>query len=78
MALSSWDGEPEERAQAYNALGYAYFQQEKYEKVRLYTASPKAHVLFFVLDNNGSQDGGGGGSLLLPSHRLCQYATWHW
>eukprot|EP00242_Pyramimonas_sp_CCMP2087_P015827 CAMPEP_0198210730 /NCGR_PEP_ID=MMETSP1445-20131203/22095_1 /TAXON_ID=36898 /ORGANISM="Pyramimonas sp., Strain CCMP2087" /LENGTH=265 /DNA_ID=CAMNT_0043884871 /DNA_START=114 /DNA_END=911 /DNA_ORIENTATION=+ len=32
MALSSWDGEPEEKAQAYNALGYAYFQQEKYEK----------------------------------------------
>eukprot|EP00976_Prorocentrum_cordatum_P065229 1177822-Prorocentrum_minimum.AAC.1 len=32
MALQTWDGEPEEKAQAYNALGYAYFQQEKWEK----------------------------------------------
>ena len=33
MALNTWDGEPEEKAQAYNALGYAYFQQEKYQQV---------------------------------------------
>lgn len=32
MALNTWDGEPEEKAQAYNALGYAYFQQEKYQQ----------------------------------------------
>lgn len=31
-ALAAWDGEPEEKAQAFNALGYALFMQEKHEK----------------------------------------------
>ena len=30
-ALAVWDGEPEEKAQAFNALGFAYFMQEKHE-----------------------------------------------
>lgn len=31
-SLKNWDGEPEEKAQAFNALGYAFYQQEKYAK----------------------------------------------
>lgn len=31
-SLDVWDGEPEEKAQAYNALGFALFMQDKHER----------------------------------------------